>query len=307
VSVAGRNNRYNSLQIDGAVNNDVFGLSATGAPGGQTGSQPVSLDAIQEIQLVVSPYDVRQGGFSGGGINAITKSGTNSLNGTGYYFGRNQKLVGAIPGIVTPSNQNPADTKVGPFKDQQVGFSLGGPIVQNRAFFFGNVDWARKTTPAGFSASGTSGQAWGIPGNVQQVIDISKSRYGYDPGGLDEFSKPNNANKVFVRADLNLAAGHQLTLRTNYVDSLARIGFPSSTIYVLPTNYYQFSDKTTSTVGQLNSTFKSAVNELRLTYQTVRDIRGDASGQKTFPFVQVDFTDGTNVRLGSEAHRTRTR
>ena len=83
LSVAGRNNRYNNVQIDGAVNNDVFGLAASGTPGGQTEAQPISLDAIQELQLVVSPYDVRQGGFSGGGINAITKSGTNALKGTG--------------------------------------------------------------------------------------------------------------------------------------------------------------------------------------------------------------------------------
>ncbi len=79
LSVAGRNNRYNSIQIDGAVNNDLFGLSATGAPAGQTESQPISIDAIEELQLLVAPYDVRQGGFSGGGVNAVTKSGTNAL------------------------------------------------------------------------------------------------------------------------------------------------------------------------------------------------------------------------------------
>ena len=79
LSVAGRNNRYNSIQIDGAVNNDLFGLSATGAPAGQTESQPISIDAIEELQLLVAPYDVRQGGFSGGGLNAVTKSGTNAL------------------------------------------------------------------------------------------------------------------------------------------------------------------------------------------------------------------------------------
>src|SRR5262245_39808138 len=191
ISIAGRNNRYNNVQIDGAVNNDVYGLSATGAPGGQTGAQPVSLDAIQELQLVVSPYDVRQGGFSGGGINAITKSGANTISGTAYYFGRNQKLVGTIPSVINKSQ----DTKIGPFKDQQIGFSIGGPIVGNRAFFFGNLDWGRKSTPSGYSASGTSGQAWGQPGNVQQAVDIAKSRYGYDPGGLDEFSRRNNSNK----------------------------------------------------------------------------------------------------------------
>ena len=89
LQIAGRNNRYNNMQIDGAVNNDVFGIAATGTPGGQTGTQPVSLDAIQEIQVLVSPYDVRQGGFSGGGVNAITKSGTNELHGSGFIFFRN--------------------------------------------------------------------------------------------------------------------------------------------------------------------------------------------------------------------------
>src|SRR6185369_7186225 len=84
ISVAGRNNRYNNIAIDGAVNNDIFGLAASGTPEGQTGTQPISLDAIQELQLVVAPYDVRQGGFSGGSMNAVTKSGTNSFSGTGY-------------------------------------------------------------------------------------------------------------------------------------------------------------------------------------------------------------------------------
>jgi hypothetical protein len=118
--------------------------------------------------------------------------------------------------------------------------------------------------------------------------------------GVDEFSRPNNSNKVFIRSDMNLTSGQQLTLRVNYVDSLARIGFPSTTTYLLPTNYYAFTDKTTSTVGQLNSTFSSAVNEVRVAYQRIRDNRADIAGQQRFPFVQVDFTDGTNVRLGSE-------
>src|SRR5262249_4458648 len=113
--VAGRNNRYNNIQIDGAVNNDVFGLAASGTPGGQTGTQPISYDAIQELQLVVSPYDVRQGGFSGGSINMITRSGANNFNGTGYWFGRNQGLVGKIETTFDATQKTP----VGRFKDQQ--------------------------------------------------------------------------------------------------------------------------------------------------------------------------------------------
>jgi len=300
ISIAGRNNRYNNVQIDGAVNNDVFGLSATGSPGGQTGSQPISLDAIQEIKVEVSPYDVRQGGFSGGALNMITRSGANTLTGTAYYFGRNENLVGEIPAIETAANPNPSDVKVGPFKDQQVGFSVGGPIKRNRAFFFGNVDWARKDTPTGFSATGDGGQTISSPALYQQVVDIAKTQYGYDPGALDQFAKPNNSNKVFVRADINLAPGAQLTVRHNYIDALARIGFPSTTNYLMPTAFYSFTDKTNSTVVQANNAMKSAVNEFRFAYQRVRDLRADADGQPHFPFVQVDFPDNTNVRFGSE-------
>ncbi len=143
LSVAGRNNRYNNMQIDGAVNNDVFGLASSGTPGGQTGTQPISLDAIQEIQLLVSDYDVRKGGFTGGGINAITKSGTNQFRGSAFYYGRNQNFMGQIKSIATTANPTPGDTKVGTFKDQTVGGNFGGPIVQNRAFFFANVDEGR--------------------------------------------------------------------------------------------------------------------------------------------------------------------
>ncbi len=182
ISVAGRNNRYNSIQIDGSVNNDVFGLAASGTPGGQTSSQPISLDAVQELQLVVAPYDVRQGGFSGGGINAITKSGSNSMTGTAYIFGRNQGWIGQIPGVVTPANPSPSDTKVGDFADKQGGFSLGGPIAKNKAFFFGNFEMTRRLTPSGFSADGSSGQSFGHQAEIQQITTILQSQYRLQPG-----------------------------------------------------------------------------------------------------------------------------
>jgi hypothetical protein len=152
VSVAGTSFRYNSLQIDGAANNDLFGLaSSAGAPGGTAETQPVSLDAIAELQLVVSPYDVRQGGFAGGGINAITKSGSNSLHGTGYLFGRNQNWVGKLnaANLATPT----AVATISTFSEKQGGGSLGGPVVKNRMFYFGTVDIARKYRPTGYSTS----------------------------------------------------------------------------------------------------------------------------------------------------------
>jgi len=173
LSVAGTHNRYNNLQIDGAVNNDLFGLAASGTPGGQTGTQPISLDAIQELQLVVSPYDVRQGGFAGGSVNAITRSGTNRVTGTAYMFGRNENLVG----------KGSIDRKVGQFQDQQAGVSVGGPIVHSKAFFFANLDFGRKDTPSGYSIDGSTGQNWGHQTEVQPS-SISRRRSTATTPGL---------------------------------------------------------------------------------------------------------------------------
>lgn len=301
ISVAGRNNRYNNMQIDGAVNNDVFGLASTGTPGGQTGTQPVSLDAIQEIQLLVSPYDVRQGGFSGGGINAVTKSGTNSFHGTGYYFMRNQDWVRGIPSIITVAAPTPTNTFVGPFSDKQVGFAVGGPIVKNKLFFFTNLDWARKTTPTGFSLDGSSGQTWPDATLVPQVIDLAKTKYNYNPGGLTEFARPNNSNKIFVRGDYNISSRHQLTVRTNYVDALADIGYQYNNSYNMPDHFYHMTDKMLSNVAQLNSTFGTSLfNELRVTYQRERNNRGGMPGNPLFPEVRVDFPSGNYITFGTE-------
>ncbi|HET7219463.1 MAG TPA: carboxypeptidase regulatory-like domain-containing protein [Vicinamibacterales bacterium] len=293
LSVAGRNNRYNNLQIDGAVNNDVFGIATSGTPGGQTESQPISLDAIQELQLVVSPYDVRQGGFSGGGINAITRSGSNALKGTGYFFGRNQDWVGEAPN----------GTKIGQFKDQQFGGSVGGPIVQNRAFFFGNVDWTRKDNPSGLSVD-SSGQQFGRTAEVERFINILRNRYGYNAGGKEEFIRTIDSNKFFIRGDFNLAARHQLTVRHNFLDALNDIGRPTTSLYYMPDNFYRFKNKTNSTVAQLNSTIGTGVNELRFTYQRIRDRRGASPiEERPFPFITVDLSAG-QIRAGRENFST---
>ncbi|MGH9409410.1 MAG: carboxypeptidase regulatory-like domain-containing protein [Vicinamibacterales bacterium] len=303
LSIAGRHNRYNNMQIDGAVNNDLFGLADTGTPGGQTGTQPISLDAIQEVQVVVSPYDVRQGGFSGGGVNVITKSGSNTISGTGYTFQRNQALIGQIPAIATVATPNPSKTKVGTFTDKQSGASLGGPIMKNKAFYFGNIDFQRKNTPSGFSADGSSGQPWD-PGDqalMQQVLSISQTQYGFNPGGLSQFSRPTNNDKVFVRTDFNLSSKNRLTARVNYVNGLQYVGTPTTTNYLLPDRFYDIRDKTISSVGQLDTTISGNMfNQARVTYQRERNVRGDQPGNSAFPSTEVDFPDGNYVTFGTE-------
>ncbi len=296
LSVAGRNNRYNNIQIDGAINNDLFAISDSSAPGNGSDGQPISIDAIQELQLVVAPYDVRQGGFTGGGINAVTRSGTNALHGTAYYFFRNEAFTG----------DGPDDRPLATFSDKQFGASLGGPIKKDKAFFFANVDWGRRETPSGFSADGSSGQnfaqlgAANRPAEIQRFLSILKTRYGYDPGPTSEFIKDVPSDKVFGRLDVNLSARHRLTVRHNYIKGQTDRGFPSSTVYYFPDNWYQPKDNINSTVLQLNSTFGKAVNELRVTYQRIRTV---ADGPTRFPQVIVDLSGGGQLRAGRENFR----
>ena len=287
LSVAGRNVRYNNIQIDGATNNDVFSIqSSAGTPGGSVETQPISLDVVQELQLVVSPYDVRQGMFSGGGINAITRSGTNEIRGSTFYVFRDQSMVG--DGI----DNRPIAT----FSDKQFGGTVGGPIARNRAFFLGNVEWGRKRTPSGFSIDGASGVSFAHQAEAARIRDIAIARYGFDPGGFEEVIRGTDNDKVFVRTDFNLGE-NQLTVRHNYVDGVNDVGSQSNVTYRLPSNFYQQHSRTNSTVGQLNSRFGSSVNEFRITYNRIRDFR---TFSDRFPFVQVRLPDGTNINLGTE-------
>jgi hypothetical protein len=290
LSVAGRNNRYNNIQIDGAVNNDLFGLAANGAPGGQADTQPISLDAIQEVQLLVAPYDVRQAGFSGGGINAVTRSGANQFSGTAYWFTRNQSLVG----------DGPLNRPFGKFDDDQLGASVGGPIAKDKAFFFVNGELQRKKVPNGYSVGGSTGQDFGHEAEAQRFSSILQTKYNYDPGPFDtEFTRNTNNNKVFARLDFNLSPQHRLTLRHNYIDGLNDLygTSNSSTLFNYPDHPYRFNSKTNSTVAQLNSTFGTSVNELRVTFQRVRENRGHPTD---FPQVAVRLPDGTQLVAGTE-------
>jgi len=293
VTVAGRNNRYNNIQIDGAVNNDLFGLAGTGTPGGQAQTQPISLDAIKEIALLVSPYDVRQGGFSGGGINAITRSGTNQLKGSAYWYMRDQDFVG----------DGADDRPIGKFDQDEYGFRLGGPIQRDRLFFFVNAERSKRSEPSGFSADGTSGQSFVDPAAAAEFRNILVNTYGYNPGGLGEVTQERKSDKLFARLDWNLADSHQLTLRHNYIDAKNDVYRPSAFSYDFPDRSYDFKNETNSTVLQLNSTFgPDKFNEGRITYQTIKDRR---SGGTPFPAVTVELDDGSSLSAGVEPYSTK--
>ena len=244
LSVAGRSGRYNNLQIDGAVNNDLFGLADSALPGGLANTEPISLAAIQELQLVVSPYDVRQGNFSGGGINAITKSGTNAMRGTVLL--RSEIRAG----LATASTTGRSAT----FNDKQFGGSLGGPSRANNAILLRQrrVAAARNAIRLARSMARPDKPSAGRQ-TSSACSRYSHSRYGYDPGPITEFIRQNPNDKVFVRADFNLTPSHQLTVRHNYIDALNDVGTISNTRYFFPDQFYEFTSNANSTVGQLNS------------------------------------------------------
>jgi hypothetical protein len=287
-SGGGRNNRYNNIQIDGAVNNDLFGLAASGTPGGQAGTKPITLEAIQEFQVVLAPYDVRQGGFTGIGVNAVTKSGTNRLDGTLTYFMRNQDLVGRYSFINADSSARAP--KIADFKQYEGAFSLGGPIVRNRAFFFVAGELSRRNAP--------NGVFLGAPGitlnetRVDSVISVLTNQYGFDPGTTDQLNLRRQSNNLFGRLDFNLSADHRLALRHNFVDAWDdNFGTRTDAFYTLTDGGYRFNSKTHSTVGQLNSTFfGNLFNELRVGYTTIREDRQVASAP--FPRVEVLLPGG---------------
>ena len=312
-SVAGRNNRYNNIMIDGAVNNDIFGLSATGTPEGQSGAQPISIDAIQEYQLLISPYDVRQGGFSGGGVNIVTRSGTNAFSGDGFYYGRNQSFVGKYYNPGTAATSAPIAT----FGDKQFGASVGGPIKHNKAFFFGTIDSQRQQTPSGISVDGSNPNFAPSLGaaaktDVDAIISTLETKYGYNPAGtsgLDpegQLTKATNSDKVFGRVDINLSGSERLTIRDNFVNSLADVSTPTATLFYLPDNYYRFRIKTNSAVVQLDSTLgNTSVNEFRVASTAVRNRRGgEPFEQAPFPNVQVTIAPGISVYAGRDNSST---
>lgn len=288
-NAAGRSSRYNNIQIDGAQNNDLFGLGDTGAPGGQALTTPISLDAIQEFQIVLAPYDVRQGVFTGGGVNVITKSGTNEFHGSGYWYGRNENLVG----------NGPDDQEFAEFTEKIMGATFGGPIVKDKLFFFASFETTKKTVPENYFISGTgSASDFGYKAEADRFTSILQSKYGYDPGTYGEIANEQKSDKLFLRLDWNINRKHRLSLRHNLVDATREVLYRSSPYSLTFGNGgYDFTSKTNSTVLQLHSTFsQNLFNEMILNFTTIRDTRHGMGAD--FPRINVDvgnvsFTAGT--------------
>ena len=214
-SYVGQDSRYNNTTVDGAYFNNSFGLM--GQVGERTGVTPISLDAIEQVQVNIAPYDVRQGNFVGAAINTVTKSGTNELTGTAVYAGRNQNFVGTHADATT---FNP-----GTFDYYKFTLSLGGPIIKNKLFFFVNYD-EDKTTQPGTDFTANPGTA-AATGNMTRVTATSldslsnflQSKFGYNPGSYQGYNFHTPGKRYLAKLDFNLDENNKFVLRYNRLES----------------------------------------------------------------------------------------
>ncbi|QJD81474.1 carboxypeptidase regulatory-like domain-containing protein [Spirosoma rhododendri] len=303
LSFAGRNSGYNNFTVDGAIFNNAFGLSST--VGGQAGAQPISIDAIDQIQVTIAPYDVRQGAFTGAGINAVTRSGSNKVQGSVYYYVRDQSFVGKkIAGQEQPINN---------FSLNNIGFRLGGPIIKNKLFLFVNYERERRNdgVPGNWVAarSGLTGDnvSRSSAADLDRLSTFIQQQYGFNPGPYENYTLPSNSDKGTARLDWNISQNHKLNIKYNFLTSYADIT-PSSSgalpqgrgpnVNALPylSSFYRINNNLQSVIGELNSTFGSKfANTLQAGYSAFRDFRESPYLPSTFPLVDIGNGSGTQL------------
>lgn len=298
MSFAGSNNRYNSFQIDGAMNNDNFGLTTSGANGGQAETQPVSMETIEQIQINVAPFDVRQSGFTGGAINAITKSGTNEFHGSAYIRGYNEKLIGRHYKLNDGSYSDPYQDE----KQHQLGFTLGGPIIKNKLFFFANYENTKETYPNlyGLGAEGSridAQKATDILADIKEMAAAQGVNYSGNYTNTDVYKK---SNKGGLKIDWNINDNNKFSFRWSLVDAKRLRGSGGRSALYTDDHVYEFKSNTNTFIAELQSRFSPVVsNEARVSYVRVRDER--TSGNP-FPSITVNNVgnSGGTVGIGNE-------
>ncbi len=301
-SFAGRDNRFNNYTVDGNVYNNNFGLGSAQFAGGN----PISLDAIEEVQINLAPYDVRQGGFTGANVNAITRSGTNQYRGTLYMYYRNQDLVGTKIG----DNEINVDDSF----TRTIGFSAGGPIIQDKLFFFISVEQEEADNPGDNRLALRPGQSpdgqqiTRVPlEQAEFVRERMDALYGYNTGGFESIPFANEALRLNARLDYNISNRHRAMVRFNRFDSFRDVningnsirGFPGSERFrntnrsgpealTFRNANYSVDNVITSIVGEVNSTFGDNIaNSFRAGYTWVTDPQRSVPGGETFPMIEI--------------------
>ena len=306
MSFAGQDGRTANFTVDGANFNNNFGLS-DGLPGG---GSPISIDAIEEMQVVISPYDVRQTNFIGGGVNAITKSGTNQFKGSAYIYHRNENLRGdTVDGeMISGARQKDRNTNY--------GFTLGGPIIKNKLFFFVNAEYAKIPTIVNRWRASEDGVmdadnyiSRTTLADLQKVSEFVKREYGYDTGSWTDYPANESNLKLLARVDWNINDNHKLAVRYNYtlnrgwnntngssMDGGSRSGYSRLSQYGMAYANSMYSmDNIVSTVSlDLNCRLSNNLsNQILATYSKLDDIRGTNS--EDMPFVDIRKDDGSAV------------
>ena len=295
-SFGGRNDQFNNFSLDGAIFNNPFGLDAA-TPGGQTNAQPVSLDAIDQIQVSTAPYDVTQSGFTGATVNAVTKSGSNEFKGTVYGFYRNEDMTG--------SKIKGQDIFVPSLTQQQTGFSIGGPIVKNKLFFFANYEQDERTD---------LGQAW-LPntgsGAVNESVVLESdliavqdalSSLGYNTGAYQGFTHDSESSKGIFKLDWNVNDNNQLAVIYNWLSAskdkpahptALGVRGPSATTLQFENSGYQINNNLQSVQLELNSRLSdNTSNKFQVGYTRFDDFRTPMSSAA--PAITIQNGAGQN-------------
>ncbi len=300
LNIGGRSSQYNNITVDGANFNNSFGLQGT--LGGQTGSEPISLEAIDQIQVSVAPYDVTQGGFSGAGVNTVTKSGTNQFKGSVYTYLKGPGTQGYNVGTATITKPE--------FSFNTRGVSAGGPIIKEKLFFFLSGEQVRQTAPATSIVASDASHAPG--GNYSQanadtltaLSNFLQTKFGYNPGAFQGYSFATKSDKITAKIDWNINAGNVLTVKYNYLkssqDQFASNSRPGSTQGQITggqpgTNSmpffgsgYVINNNFNIIIAELNTRFgNKASNKLQVGYTALRDFRSPHSSSPTFPLVDI--------------------
>ena len=311
MSFAGADGRTANFTVDGANFNNNFGLSDK-LPGG---GNPISIDAIEELQVVISPFDVRQTNFIGGGVNAITKSGTNTFKGTAYVYHRNENMRGdaiAREAILSAREKDQSTT---------YGFTLGGPILKNKLFFFVNGEMSKiptVTTRYRGTENGVANDELQLSrtklSDLQSVSDYMKSKYGYDTGSYSSFPADEKNYKLLARVDWNITDNHHLAVRYNYtkntiwntpnatsMDGGTRMSGARMSQYSMSfaNSLYSMDNIVHSFSVDLNSRLTDNLsNQFLATYSKLDDVRSSNSSE--FPFIDIVKHENNYMALGYE-------
>ena len=323
ISLNGMNNRYNAIYLDGAVSNDVFGLSGSGTNGGQTGVSPISVDAVESFQIALAPFDVRLGGFAGGAINAVTRSGSNNVEASAYTFYRDEKLTGleyGRPNFLDYRDEVFAETGVRPsledyknnfrlddFTAVTTGFRIGAPIIKDKFFFFVNAEIQRDETPRPFNVNDYTGAS--SPEKLEELTQYIQS-LGYEPGTYTRNRAFLDSEKITARLDYNINRDHKLSFRHGYTRARNLEGNQSNSRNINYLNRSEYFESTTNTSAlELNSVFGSNMaNNLKIGFTAVRDDRDPYQGgtqrderdnPNYFPTVQINDGAG-RINFGAE-------